>query len=124
MGPFSVIKLQSAAKRIEYGVGDAAQVATLEPGVVLRADTCELGHLRAAEAGYPPEAVGSQVGLLRADLGSPGNQELAHLVGVVHVLDVRPNAALLGATTRTPHGRDSHAQQWSGWMKRCRTVSR
>ena len=49
-----VVELQCPGDRVEHALGRAADVAALEPGVVVEADTGELGDLFAPQTRYPP----------------------------------------------------------------------
>ena len=79
MGPFGVVELQGAGDRVEDRGGDAADRAAFELGVVLDADPGERGDLAAPQSRYAAGADVGQAGLLRGDLGSPRDQELADL---------------------------------------------
>ena len=67
--------------------GGAGEVAAFELGVVLDADPGERGDLAAAQPGHPAVARGGQAGLLRGDLGSARDEELADLGSVVHAIE-------------------------------------
>src|SRR5207253_3425282 len=89
-----LVELQRTGKRLENALRNATRVATLEPGVVVDADSGEQGAL------LPPKpwnasstAEGAQTRLLRRDLRASGGQELADLVPRVH----NPRVARLGA---------------------------
>jgi hypothetical protein len=92
--PFGVVELQRPDQRLQDAVGDAGQVAALEPGVVVDAYARQQGHLFPPHPGHPavPAVVG-QPGPLRRDLGTAGGEEVANLGGIVHAFD---------ATTRPP----------------------
>ena len=50
VGPFDLVELQGTGDGVEDVLGDAADVAALEPDVVLGADPGEQRHLLAAQA--------------------------------------------------------------------------
>ena len=108
MGPFGVVELQGAGDRVEDGGGDAGDRAAFELGVVLDADPGEGGDLAAAQPGHPAGADVGQARLLRGDLGSPRDQELADLGTVVHAVDATADPASAGmpyqytVSTETP----------------------
>ena len=96
--PFGLVELQGPGQGVEHALGDAAEVAPLEPGVVLDADPGQDGDLAAAQARDPPvAAVGRQPGLLGGDLGPAGAEEVPDLVAVVH-------PSRLGGTPRDEGG--------------------
>ncbi|MFD5124759.1 hypothetical protein [Streptomyces sp. NPDC058385] len=68
MGAFDVVELEGCGEAVEDFLGDAADVAALEAGVVLDADRRELGDFRAAQA---------------ADLASSAEVRQAGLLGGV-----------------------------------------
>jgi len=61
---FGLVELQGAGERFQHAVGDAVEVAALDPGVVGDADAGQDGDFLAAQAGDPAAAVGGQPGLL------------------------------------------------------------
>ncbi|MGI5423737.1 hypothetical protein [Streptomyces sp. CA-179760] len=67
MGAFDVVELEGPGEAVEDFLGDAADVAALQAGVVLDADRGELGYLGAAQA---------------ADLASSAEVGQAGLLGV------------------------------------------
>jgi hypothetical protein len=63
---FGLVQLQGAGQRIEHDVGDPGEIAALQLGVVLDADTGEVGHLAAFQPRHAPvEAERRQAGALR-----------------------------------------------------------
>jgi hypothetical protein len=54
MGAFSFVELERTSQRIEDTLGDPAQIAPFEAGVVLDADAGKQGHLVPAEPGNAP----------------------------------------------------------------------
>jgi hypothetical protein len=84
VGALDVVQPQGAGDAVEHLVGDAADVAAFEPGVVLDRDAGQLRYLVPAQSGHPaPASVAGQAGLLGGDLGAPGGQELADLAADV-----------------------------------------
>ena len=61
--PLGLIQLQRADQRVQHRLRDAAQIAPLQPGVVLDADPGQLGDLRPAQTRHPAGAVAGQPGL-------------------------------------------------------------
>ena len=53
-----VVELERASERLQHALGDAAQVAALQAGVVVDADAGQDGDLLAAQAGNAASAVG------------------------------------------------------------------
>ena len=96
MGAFGVVELQGAGDGVEDGRGDAGERAAFELGVVLDADPGQGRDLTAAQPGHPPGADTGQTRLLRGDLGSSRDQELADLGTVVHIIDVTTGSAGVG----------------------------
>src|SRR5918996_4751878 len=70
VGPFRLVELHRPGDRLEDVLGHAADVALLQPGVPVRADSCQDGDLLAPQPGHPTAAAaGGQpdlVGLIRA----------------------------------------------------------
>ena len=79
MGSFGLVELQRAGERVEDAGGGAGDLAALEAGVVLDAESGDGRDLAAPQAGDPPGAAGRKPGLLRCDAGAASGQELAHL---------------------------------------------
>jgi hypothetical protein len=79
-----LIEAKGLGERFENTVGDADQIAALDPRVVLDADAGELGDLAAAQARNTALPVGGYPSLLRRDLRPPGAEELADLGFAVH----------------------------------------
>jgi hypothetical protein len=83
--PFGLVELQRPGQRIQHGLGDAAEVAPFESGVVLDAHPGQIGDLATAQPGHPPvAAVGRQAGPLGGDLGPARAEEGLDLFAVVH----------------------------------------
>ena len=79
-----LVQLQGPGQGVQHAFRDSAQVAALEPGVVVDAHPGEQRDLLAAEPGDPPVApVRGQAGLVGADPGPPGGQERPDLLPVV-----------------------------------------
>src|SRR6266511_2870352 len=75
----------------------------LEPRVVLDADTGQHRDLFASQAGDTTvAAVGGQRGLLRGDLRSPRDQEVADVVPAVHASNATSVHAQVGRPCRYP----------------------
>jgi hypothetical protein len=55
--PLGLVRLQRPGKCVEDGVGDAREVAAFELGVVLHADSGQVGDLAAAQSWHSPVAV-------------------------------------------------------------------
>jgi hypothetical protein len=75
-----VVQLQGPGDGGQHALRGAADVAALQPRVVVEAHAGEHGDLLAAQPGYPP--VPAEVGdarLLRGDVRAAGDQELPHL---------------------------------------------
>lgn len=107
-GPLGFIELQRIGECLQHAVRHPIQVAALQPGVVVDAHSGEQGNFLAAEPGHPPvAAVGRQTCLLRGDSGSPGGQEVANLVPVVHDHDAICAAASVGGPVITRINGDS-----------------
>src|SRR3954468_9397188 len=110
MCPFGVVELQRACERLEDAVGDAAEVAALEPGVVIDADAGEQRDLFPAQPAHPAvAAVHGQASPLRGDPGAPGGEETADLRPVVHDLDATSEPRSAGGSVSTWVSRHCHA---------------
>ena len=128
MRALNLVEVQGAGDAVEYLVGDTADVAAFEPGVVLDRDTGQLCYLVAAQPGHPaPTAVAGQAGLLGGDLGAPGGQELPDLAADVlhagHVSEARQAAWWQGGPGSTPHSSISLTPPAGGCLEvspRCR----
>jgi hypothetical protein len=84
--PLGLVQLQGAGDAVEHALGDASQVASLQPGVVIDADTGQERDLLPAQPGdaaVPAER--RQAHLLRRQPGPARGKELAGLAAVVHV---------------------------------------
>ncbi len=79
-----LVKLQGSRKGLQDALGDAAQIATLQPGVVLGAHPSKLRDFAAAQPRHPPFAVRLHPGLIRSDLGTTRLEEGADFRPVVH----------------------------------------
>jgi hypothetical protein len=85
-----LVELQRPSDRTEHLVGDAAEVAALQPGVVVDAHAGDHRHLFAPQAGHPPmAAVGEEIRLLGGDLRPARAEEIADLRSMVHFSTVR-----------------------------------
>jgi hypothetical protein len=93
VGAFGFVKLESAGDRVQDGGGDAGESAAFQLRVVLDADPGEGGDLPATQARHSAAAHLGQDRLLRGEIGSPCDQELAYLGAVVHSIDATPDAA-------------------------------
>src|SRR5437879_367274 len=81
--PSGLAEPQGPAERVEQALGHPGEVTPLELGVVLDADSGQVGDLAAAQAGHPAvAAVVRQPGLLGGDLGPAGAEEGPDLVAV------------------------------------------
>ena len=104
-----LVELEGVADAVEDAVGDAADVAALEPGVVLDADAGEEGDLFAAQAGDAAvRAVHGQPGLLRGDLGAARGEELPQVVLGGHAIHATHVVLGLGVPASTPLNAVSH----------------
>ena len=74
-----VVELERAGQRLQHALGDAADVAALQAGVVRDADAGQDGDLLAAQPGNAATPVGVQPRLLGRDPGAAGGEELADL---------------------------------------------
>ena len=103
-----LVQLQCAGEGVEHALGDAAEVAPLESGVVLDTHAGEVGHLTAAQALHAPvAAVVLQPGPLRGQLGPPGAEKGVDLIAVVHRSKARAVSSDEGCPVSTPLGSDS-----------------
>src|SRR3954453_4341214 len=108
MCPFSVVELQRSGERLEHAFGDAAEVATFQPGVVVDADAGEQRDLLPAQPAHPAvAAVHGQASLLRGDPGAPGGEEIADLRPVVHGLDATSEPRSAGGSISKYLGRQT-----------------
>ena len=91
MGALGLVQVQGAGDAFQHAVGRAGRPAAFQPGVVVDADPGQERDLFPAQPGHPAvAAVGGQPGLLGGDPGAAGDQEVAHLVPVVHNPRLRP----------------------------------
>jgi len=82
------------------------RIAPFQAGVVVDADPSEHRDLLPAQSGHPPvAAIGGQARPLRGDPGSPGGQEVADLVPVVHGHHATFRAGLAGRPVSTRNER-------------------
>jgi Aldo/keto reductase family len=110
VGPLGVVELKRPDERLGHRLGDAAQVAALEAGVVVDADPCEERDLLAAEPRHAPGAAESaQPCLLRRELRPPGGQELAGLASRVHDAEISAARRAVRGTASTWINRAGHA---------------
>ena len=102
VGVLGVVELQGTGDGLQHAVGRAAQIALLQPGVVVGADPGELGDLLAAQARHPAAgAVQRHAGLLGAELRPPAGEEVPDLRLVVHALHDRDGGPAEGGPART-----------------------
>ena len=102
MDPLGLVELQRGGQGVEDALGDPAEIAPLEPDVVVDADPGEQGDLLPAEPGDASvAAVRGQAGPIRADPGPPRAQELARLLPVVHTPDPTGAPAAVGGPVST-----------------------
>ena len=89
--PFGLAELQCSGDGFQHAVGDAGQVAFLQPGVVVGADPGEHRDFLAAQPGDAPvAAVEAQPGLLRGDPAAAGDEEVPYVGPVAaHAFTVR-----------------------------------
>jgi hypothetical protein len=78
-----LVELERPRQRLEHELGDAADLAALQPPVVVGADAGQGGDLLAAQPGHPAPAVARQAGLLGCDLRASGGEELGDVGGDV-----------------------------------------
>src|SRR4029079_14116635 len=71
-------------QRFQHELRDTADLAALQPAVVVRADAGQRRDLLAAQSGHPPRAVAGQADLLGRDLRPAGGEELGDVVGGIH----------------------------------------
>src|SRR3954466_9620933 len=110
MCPFGVVELQRPGECLEHAFGDAAEVPTFQPGVVVDADAGEQRDLLPAQPAHPAvAAVHGQASLLRGDSGAPGSEEIADLRPVVHDLDATSEPRSAGGSVSTWVSRHCHA---------------
>ena len=103
MVAFGLVELQGVHEPVEDAVGDAADAAALETGVVLDADPGEQRDLLAAQPGHAAVgAVDGQAGLVGRDLGAAGGEELADVVLGGHAFHGTAVAADGGVPAGTP----------------------
>src|SRR5207244_3627371 len=74
MSALRLVQLERTAEGLEDLFGDASQVPSLEPGVVLNAHPGQRGHLGAAQSGDAAVASDGKAGLLGSDLRSAGRK--------------------------------------------------
>jgi hypothetical protein len=87
---FGLVELQGAGVGVQDVVGNARDVALLQPDVPVGADPGQDRDLFAPQSWHaPPTAACRQACLGGGDLGAPGGEELADLGSVVHVLTER-----------------------------------
>ena len=97
MGALGLVELQRPGQGVEDAGGCAGDLAALEAGVVLDAQTGQGGDLAAPQSGHPSAAGGRQAHLVRGDAGAAGGEELTHLLAhvltVVHAVEPKPPRA-------------------------------
>jgi hypothetical protein len=109
VSPLSVVELQRSDDCVEDCGGRAGQRPALKLGVVLDTHPGQSGDLAATQAGDPTAADLRQARLLRSELGSPRDEEIADLGAVVHVTDSPAQPGPLGmpcqymSLQRLPH---------------------
>ncbi|KRE65661.1 hypothetical protein ASG92_16915 [Arthrobacter sp. Soil736] len=95
MRPLSLVELQRLRQCVQDALGNAAEFALFESGVVLGTHTGQGSDLAAAQPGNAAvPAVVRQTGLLRGDPGPPRRQELANLLPIVQAINVRDRPAI------------------------------
>ena len=93
VGALGLVELQRPRERVEDAGRGAGDLAALEPGVVLDAETGDRRDLAAAQPRNASGPGGRQPDLFRGDAGAASGEELAHLASVVHDLERRPAPA-------------------------------
>ena len=85
MDALGLVEVQGSGEGLPHTVGDAAQIAPLEPDVVVDAHPGQQCHLLPTKTRHAPgTAVRRQSRCVGGDLGPPGGQELADLLGGAH----------------------------------------
>ena len=96
-------------------LGDAAEVAALEAGVVLDADPGQHRDLAAAQPGHPAVgALGGQPGPLRGEPGTARAEKRTCLRAVVHVLQPKQARGQVRGSGVTPRG-TGVSLRFDGW---------
>ncbi len=100
---FGIIELERPCDPVEYALGGAADVAALQPRVVVHADPGQQRDLLATQARHPsfPAEIG-QARLRRGDVRAAGDQELPYLVLRAHDSTVIPVGGCPGGPVGTP----------------------
>ena len=75
-----VVELERPGECLEHALGDAAEVAAFQAGVVRNAHAGEDGDLFAAQPWDAPRTVGRHACLLGGDRGATGGEELLDLL--------------------------------------------
>jgi hypothetical protein len=86
VGALGLVELERASECVQDELGDAGDVAALQPPVVLDAHPGQRGDLLAAQPGHAALAIARQAGLVGRDPGPARGQELGDVVGGVHGL--------------------------------------
>jgi len=105
---FGVVQTQCIRERIEDGLGGAAEVASLEPVVVLDAEPGEGRDLLAAQPRYAALTVRGDPDLLGRDPCAPGGEEIADLGLDLHGGSVGRLPCRLGCPVSTRNQRVGH----------------
>ena len=91
---FGLVELQRPGERFQDAGRGAGDLAPLEAGVVLDAQTCQGRDLAAPQSRNSSAPGGRKPGLVQGDAGAAGGEELTHLLpnvmAVVHALERRP----------------------------------
>jgi len=103
VGPFGLVQLQRAGDSAEDLVGDAGDVAFLQPRVVVDLDPGEHRDFLPAQPGHASApAIQRHPCLIGSDLGAAGGEELADLGAGVHALQAMPAGRAQGGCCQTP----------------------
>jgi NAD(P)-dependent dehydrogenase (short-subunit alcohol dehydrogenase family) len=114
--PLGVVELQGSGEGVEDGGGHPGDRAAFQLRVVLDAHPGEGGDFTAAQPGHAAVADVGQPRLLRGDLGPAGDEEVADLGAIVHVIDGTAGGPVLGCPVSTRLARDSPPAAGSGLL--------
>jgi hypothetical protein len=121
---FGVVELQRPSHRLQHRLRCPGEVAALETGVIVDADSREQGDLLAPQALHPTfAAVGGQPGLLRADPRPAAGQELLDISAVIHGPDTRTRPGNEPGPVSTRISRSSRASHADWFSKGSRPDS-